>query len=85
MIYHARDLNPREFPIVGDTILLNKVAYEVSLSRMGYYLHQDSKKNMKIGLHPSMKSFIAAIQQADMWRAPKSEKSVYEGVRDAPT
>jgi len=57
----------------------------VSLSRMGYYLHQDSKKNMKIGLHPSMKSFIAAIQQADMWRAPKSEKSVYEGVRDAPT
>ena len=82
MIYHARDLNPREFPIIGDTIILNKSSYEVSLSRMGYYLHSNNKKNMTVGIHPSMQSFIAAIKQADMWRGPRREKMVYEGVLD---
>jgi len=83
MIYEARHLSMKKPPSLGDTIILNQVEYIVSGSPIGFCLLRDGQKNQRVGLHQTLRSLITAVQEIDIWRAPKTEKLVYEGVRDA--
>jgi hypothetical protein len=78
-LFHSEEVNySNNLPSPGDIILIRNRPHEVICTRMGYRLMHEGKLNMTVGIHETIKTFVAAIREQNWWNTPRSVQRTHD-------